>query len=37
LDDQNPIVTVQPLLPIYLIFSAPAMLRALKRHSHGCK
>jgi len=31
------LVTVQPLLPIYLIFSAPAMLRALKRHSHGCK
>ena len=30
-------VTVQPLLPIFLIFSAPAMLRALRRHSHGRK
>jgi hypothetical protein len=32
-----PKVTVQPLLPIFLIFSAPAMLRALRRHSHGRK
>jgi len=37
LDIQQYMVTVQPLLPIVLIFSAPAMLRALRRHSHGRK